>query len=453
MKILVTGASGLLGKALITELQINGHEVFALVRNPSKISELDRKNIYKWDESQLPPTESLRGKDAVINLVGEGIADKLWTEKRKRKLRDSRLVNTSNLTNAIKSLSPTDRPKTLISASAIGIYGHSQEKMFDEAWPTGTGFLAELCAEWEAAANLDSSLNIRVVNMRLGIILSKNGGFLSKMAPVILGSGQQWTSWVHISDVVRFVQEALVNPNFQGPYNITSSSPVKNTDLTQIYAKKMGFPFVARVPKTLLKLVLGEMSTAILSSQRVLPNRLLRTGFKFQYNQFNEAIDDIYGNDNFLDNYHTVNQFIAATKEKVFHFFSLAENLELITPPWLNFKITKKSADEITENILIDYKLKIHGVPVKWRTKISSWRPDDQFVDDQLKGPYTKWHHVHLFYKVAGGTLIRDEVTFRVPGSFIGKLFLTALIRKDVNTIFSYRQKVINDLQQSGKLD
>ncbi len=448
MKILITAASGLVGKALVTELQIQGHEVFALVRNPQKVVGLNPNNVYLWDKDTSLTTNAISGKDVVINLAGEGIADKPWTTKRKKQLRSSRLDTTRNLVKSITSIPESHRPKVFISASAIGIYGEDAGKIFDESWPAGKGFLAELCTEWEETTKIEEHYNVRVVNMRLGIILSKNGGFLRKMAPVILGNGNQWISWVHISDVVRFVNEAISNPSFKGPYNLTSPEPIKNSDLTRVYSKKMGFPFVMRTPEKILKLVLGEMASVVIASQRVLANRLLRTGFNFEFNSFQGALDNIYGNDNFLDNYHNADQFIPLPKDKVFHFFSLAENLEQITPPWLNFKITHKSADKIAENILIDYKLKIHGIPVKWRTRISKWQPDELFVDEQLKGPYTKWYHVHSFHDVAGGTLIRDDVTFRVPGSIIGKWLLTPFIRKDVEAIFSYRQKIIGQLHK-----
>lgn len=452
MKILISGASGLLGRTLLRELQITGHDVYALVRNPEKISELDPTKVFRWQTNAVSSSDILADKDIVIHLAGEGVADKPWTTERKKQLRDSRINTTALLVEAMK-LTPLDRrPKIFISASATGIYGDSANTPLDETSPSGTDFLASLCVDWEHPTQSLSSYNVRVINMRLGLILSKEGGFLSKMAPVVLGTGNQWLSWIHITDVVKFVETAIDDSRFEGPFNLVSPNPLTNRELTKIYSKKMGFPLTLTAPKFALKLVLGEMSSALLASQKILPKRLTELNFKFGFSNFENAIADIYQNDNFLDNYHNADQFVPLEREKIFPFFSRAENLEALTPPWLNFKITKKSTEFVGKDILIDYKLKIHGIPIKWKTLISDWQPDKYFVDDQLKGPYTKWHHRHLFDSVPGGTLLRDEVTFQVPGSIFGKLFLLNWIRKDVQTIFSYRKQKIAELQKAGKL-
>lgn len=453
MKILVSGASGLLGRTLLRDLQIAGHDVYALVRNPEKISELDPSKVFKWQANVASQSDIIAQKDVVIHLAGEGIADQPWTKERKKQLQDSRILTTSHLVEATKLTPPEQRPRLFISASAIGIYGDGGDTLLDESSPNGTDFLADLCSAWEKPTKSLLSYDVRVVTMRLGLILSKEGGFLSKMAPVILGNGKQWTSWVHISDVTKFVKTCLEDNRFQGPFNLVSPNPLTNSELTKIYAKKMGYPLTIKAPEFALKLALGEMSSALLTSQKVAPKNLLSLNYSFEFSDFSKALDDIYQNDGFLDNFHIVNQFVPLSREKIFPFFSRAENLEVITPPWLNFKITKKSTEFVEKNILIDYKLKIHGIPIKWRTQISEWKPDQFFVDDQLKGPYTKWHHRHLFDVVPGGTLLRDEVTFRVPGSILGKIFLLPWIRKDVQTIFSFRKSKIIELQKQGKFD
>ncbi len=451
MKILVSGASGLLGRNLLRELQIAGHDVYALVRNPEKISELDPAKVFQWKAHAISLSDVLANKDVVIHLAGEGIADKPWTQERKKQLQDSRILTTSHLVEATKLTPPEQRPKLFISASAIGIYGDGGDSTLDESSPDGTDFLAELCSAWEKPTKSLISYDVRVINMRLGLILSKEGGFLSKMAPVILGTGKQWSSWIHIADVTKFIKTSLLDSRYQGAFNLVSPNPLTNKELTKIYSKKMGYPITIKAPVLALKLALGEMSSAVLASQRVAPKNLLNLNYSFEFTDFSKALDDIYQNDGFLDNYHSVNQFVPFSREKIFPFFSRAENLEIITPPWLNFKITKKSTEFVGKDILIDYKLKIHGIPIKWKTLISEWQPDQYFVDEQLKGPYIKWHHRHLFDVVPGGTLLRDEVTFRVPGSILGKIFLLPWIKKDIQTIFSYRKNKIVELQNQGK--
>lgn len=450
VKVLVTGPTGLIGKALIHRLLKEGHEAVALARSPSQVSELDSKNIYQWDGTRPPPLEAFSGVEAVIHLAGEGIANKLWTTNQKKKLFDSRVLGTRNLVKAISQM--PNKPQVLISASAIGFYGEDEQKEFDESSPKGQGFLADLCSAWEQESLAAKSLGVHVIIARLGLVLSKEGGFLSKMAPVTLGDGQQWMSWIHIEDLLSFFIKALNRTKSSEIYNLVSPEPLTNKDFTNVYSKKMGFPFVLSAPAFVLRGLMGEMSTLLLGSQKVRPQKLKEEGFSFQFPELPKALENLFGADTFLDNYHNVNQFIPIEKEKLFPFFSRAENLELITPPWLNFKITKKSADEISQGVNIEYKLKIHGVPVTWVTLISDWNPSSSFVDEQIKGPYSKWHHKHVFYPVQGGTLVRDEVTFRVPGWIFGKLFLTPWIRKDVNKIFSFRKMKLNEMCQTNKI-
>jgi uncharacterized protein len=294
MKIVLTGASGLVGKNLIRSLLADGHQVFALARTPSNVKELPPENVFQWNSLVSAPAEGLRGMDVVINLAGEGVADKPWTAERKTKLIQSRRATTLNLVNGIFELEKNLRPRILLSASGIGVYGSSPDQIFDESSAPGHDFLADLCVKWEADAARAADLDLRVVMMRFGLILSKDGGFLSKMAPVVLGDGQQWMSWIHIDDVIQFVKTAILNSSFSGPYNLVSPIPISNKDFTKHYAKTKGFPFTIPAPSFILKTVLGEMSEMILASQRVLPDRLIQAGFKFHYTDLKKALSDIY---------------------------------------------------------------------------------------------------------------------------------------------------------------
>lgn len=452
MRILVSGASGLVGKNFIRHMLRQGHEICALVRHPEAFKLLPEKNVFKWNHQELPPESAFENIDAIFHLAGENIAEKPWSLEQKKLIVESRLLGTENLVAAMGRLPAGKRPKVLVSSSAIGIYGYVREESIDEKSTAGSDFLAQLCTDWEREALLAESLGIRVVLARTGIVLSKEGGALAKMPPVQISSGKNWMSWIHIKDMVRIIEFALKQDSLRGAINCVAPSPVQSKQFVKELAKIQGVPFVPRIPRIFLDLALGEVAQVVLSSLNVQPKVLLDSGFHFLYPQVDLALQEELAQLQPLDSCLFKDQFVSLKPEEVFPFFSRAENLEILTPPWLNFKITSKSTEEISKGSLIKYKLKIHGIPVSWKTLISEWKENELFVDEQLKGPYSKWHHVHAFEPVPGGCLLRDEITYRVPGLIFGKLFLSKWISSDINTIFTYRQKRIEELLKSGKL-
>jgi ligand-binding SRPBCC domain-containing protein len=327
----------------------------------------------------------------------------------------------------------------------VGIYGNAGDVDLKENSPHGSDFLAELCKSWEAEANAATKFGLRVVILRTGVVLSSEGGALEKMQPVKLGSGKQWVSWIHLDDAVSFIQFALDKP-LHGPFNLVAPEPVTQSTFTSLLGSARGIPAFLRVPGMFLQVLLGEMSQIILDSQRAPPRNAMDAGFKFRFPNLVSAFENIFSGKSLLDQVFTAEQFVALPREKVVPFFSCAENLETLTPPWLNFRILKKSTPELRQGSEIEYKLRIHGVPVKWKTLISEWNLPESFADDQLKGPYRKWHHVHGFYPVPGGTLLTDRVTYQVPFSLLGKLLLSRWILRDIRTIFSFRKKKIREL-------
>lgn len=450
MKVVVTGATGLIGRQLIHQLMIEGHNVLALARSPEKLPELPPENVYRWSDEQVPNSAIFKNCDAVIHLAGEGIADKLWTNSRKQKLRNSRVLGTKNIAQSLLLLPAEQRPKTFISGSAIGYYANTSESQ-DESSAPGSGFLADLCKDWEAAALECKTQGLRTVLLRTGLVLARDGGFLKKSGPVVLGDGTQWMSWIHIDDVVQMIKFALMNESIEGPINLTSPNPVSNKVFTKSYAKTKHIPLNLSAPSVILKTLTGDLSQAILANQKVMPSKALAAGFKFKFTDLESALKDLIGNTTFTENFLSTKQFIPLERHQVFSFFSKAENLEILTPPWLSFKILNTSTPTVEKGTLINYTLKIHGVPVRWRTLIKEWNPDSSFVDFQLKGPYKKWHHLHTFEDVPGGTLISDNVTYVIPGGIFGKALLP-LIQHDVETIFKYRQKKINELHAENRL-
>ena len=446
----MTGATGLIGRRLIHSLMTQGHEVSALARSPHKLTEMASDRVFPWSDQVVPSPEIFSGKDIVVHLAGEGIADKLWTAHRKNRLRDSRVQGTKNIVQAISMLPEASRPKVFISASAIGFYDGSTSPHHKNS-VAGTGFLAELCRDWESSAMQARNLGLRTVLLRIGIVLAKESGFLSKIPPFVLGNGRQWMSWIHIDDVIRLIEFSIIENSLEGEFHLTAPNPVTNLDFMKIYSVAKGIPFLLTAPKWAIKLLTGELSQVVLSSHRVQPLKALQLGFRFRFESLNQALEDLVGHAKFTENYFLSRQYIPLPREVVFSFFSKAENLEILTPPWLNFKILNQSTPEIRNGALINYKLRIHGFPFRWRTLIDEWNPSESFVDTQVKGPYEKWRHLHTFEDVPGGTLISDDVTYEIPGWIFGKLLLP-LIKRDVSAIFSYRQEKIQELVARGLL-
>lgn len=451
MRFLITGATGLIGRNLIRRLLHDQHEVIALTRHPHRFKMLPPQNLFSWNDEQEPPLAALEGVDVVINLAGEGIADERWTAERKRRLKQSRIMGTHHIVSALQRMTKTNRPKILISGSAIGFYGDRREEALTEKSTRGSGFLADLCFNWEAEALKAESLDMRVVLLRTGVVLSKEGGALAKMPPVVIGNGQDWLSWIHIEDVVRFILFAA-EKDISGPFNLVAPKPVRNKKFIQTLAKARKYPTSLYTPKVFPQLALGDMSEAVLSSLDVLPSHALEAGFKFTHPDLAHAMEDLFKSDSYLDRYVFKDQFVPLAPNSIFKFFSQAENLEALNPPWLNFKILKKSSSELEKGSMIDYQLKIRGAPMRWRTLISDWEPGVRFADEQLHGPYKRWHHVHSFVPVPGGTLLRDEITYRLPGGFLGNMVLKNWVNKDVGSIFQFRQEKIAELVESGQL-
>jgi len=452
MRILVTGASGLIGKNFIRHSLRLGHDVRALVRSPQNFKMLPEKNIFKWSHENHPPEEAFEFVDAIVHLAGESIAGKSWSNQQKKIIVESRLLGTRNLVEVLSRLPLNKRPKVLLSGSAVGYYGYQREEVLDESASAGQDFLAKLCVDWEQEALKAKKLGLRVVLARTGLVLSKEGGALAEMPPVQISNGKNWMSWIHIEDMVRIIDFAIENENISEAINCVAPKPVQNKDFVKILAHVRRIPFVGRVPRVFLDIALGEMAQVVVSSLRVKAKALETAGFKFLHPDLSLALEHELRGCGPLDSVLFKDQFVPLKPEEVFPFFSRAENLETLTPPWLNFKIVAKSKEQIKKGSLIDYKLNIHGVPVRWRTLISAWKKNELFIDEQLKGPYTKWHHVHTFDTVLGGCLLRDEITYRAPGFIFGKLLLSKWISSDVNKIFSYRQEQIQKLLLSGQL-
>lgn len=287
MRVAVTGASGLIGRALVPYLRAQGHEVLRMVRRvataPDEIT---------WDpEDGYVDTDALAGVEGVIHLAGAGVGDRRWTQAYKEQIRDSRLVGTRTLANALVGLDSP--PSVFVSGSAIGFYGDTDDRTVDEADPPGTGFLAEVVVGWEAAAAPAREAGIRVVHPRTGLVVAGHGGAWGRLWPLFqlglggrLGSGRQWWSTISLRDEVAALTYLLTE--LDGPVNLTAPHPATNAQVTEAMGRLLRRPTVLSVPAKAIELALGEMSTEVLGSSRVVPTRLLESGFEF----LDPTIDD-----------------------------------------------------------------------------------------------------------------------------------------------------------------
>ncbi len=294
MKFTVTGATGFVGRALVERLIADRHYVHILGR----ARPLDLPSQCAWAAwnpvREEPPLEAISGYDAIVHLAGEPIAQR-WTPDVKRRLRDSRAVGTRNLVAGIAKAKFT--PRVLVSASAIGYYGDRGDEVLTEASPAGTGFLPEICIEWEREAMRATEYGVRVVCPRIGVVLGPGGGALEKMAAPFrlgagghMGSGRQWMSWIHIHDLVNLILFAALHDEITGPVNAVAPEPVRNRDFTKALASVLHRPALIPVPEFALKLAMGEMSRVVLDSQRVLPGCASHHGFNWQYGSLRDAL-------------------------------------------------------------------------------------------------------------------------------------------------------------------
>ncbi len=294
MKVAVTGATGTIGSAVVDELRARGDDVAILSRS-------GRGDSFRWPDPKAdpPPAEALRGRDGVVHLAGEQLAQR-WNDQAKREIRDSRVLGTRNLVAAIHDLPAGERPRTLLSQSAVGIYGPRGDERIDESAPAAGDFLAEVVSEWEAEARGAEELGVRVVTPRTGVVLSKGGGALEKMLPPFklgvggpVAGGRQYVPWIHLHDVVGAMLFCLDNEAARGPINITAPEPVTNRELSKALGRVLRRPAVAPVPGLAVKLLYGEMAMVVTTGQRAVPKRLTELGYEFREPELDSALRSI----------------------------------------------------------------------------------------------------------------------------------------------------------------
>lgn len=290
-RVAVTGASGLIGAALVRSLRADGHDVLRLVRRPARTAD-----EVEWDPKRLyVDGAGLVGVDAVVHLAGAGVGERRWTEAYKKEIRDSRVLGTTAIARTLAGLA--EPPETLVCGTALGFYGDTGSLPVDEGAPAGSGFLPSVCVEWEAAAAPAEDAGIRVTYARTGLVVARQGGAWGRLFPVFraglggrMGDGRQYWSFISLHDEVAALRHLMDTPTLSGPVNLTAPEPVTNREVTAAMGRVLRRPTPFPVPAAALKLVLGDFAADVLGSQRVLPGRLLSSGFAFAFPTIDASI-------------------------------------------------------------------------------------------------------------------------------------------------------------------
>lgn len=296
MRVTITGATGLVGPAVIQRLSKRGAEITVLSRDPERAEGKLHIKAHRWSPMDEPaPAGALAGSDAVIHLAGEEVAQR-WSASAKQRIRDSRVTGTRNLIAGIAQAQP--RPQMLLSSSAIGIYGARREEPLDEDAPPGCGFLAETCIAWEQEAQRAAELGLRVVCLRTGVVLHASGGALAKMLPPFrmgvggpVAGGRQYVSWIHLDDLAKMIVTAIEQQSWSGPVNGTAPNPATNAELSKALGRALHRPAALPVPGFALRLLYGEMAEIVTTGQRVLPAKALVLGYEFEHSHLQEALE------------------------------------------------------------------------------------------------------------------------------------------------------------------
>ncbi|MEA2282562.1 MAG: uncharacterized protein QOK21_3169 [Solirubrobacteraceae bacterium] len=296
MRVTVTGATGRVGGALVSALRGRGDDVTVLSRSPGKARQaLAGVDAVAWDPTAGPaPDEALAGRDAVVHLAGEDVAQR-WTEDAKRRIRDSRETGTRNLVAGLRASEP--RPRVLVSASAVGWYGARGDEELDEQVPAGDDFLARVVTAWEREADRAADLGMRVVEVRTGVVLDKDGGALSKMLPFFrlgiggpVAGGRQYLPWIHLDDIVGIYLAALDGDDWSGPVNASAPEPATNKDFSHALGRAIHRPAIAPIPGLAVRLLYGDMAEMVTRGQRAVPRQALERGYRFQHPDLDEAL-------------------------------------------------------------------------------------------------------------------------------------------------------------------
>ena len=455
MRILVTGATGLIGHHLCRQLLSLGHQLTVVTRSKTNYNEnvglpafILEHDLMKEPLKASPILESI---EVIIHLAGENIAKSRWSKDFKQKLYDSRINTTKNLLAPFNELKQK-KLSLVICASGVGIYTSSDQEC-DEQTPTreDTSFFSHLCHKWErCVSERCEKLSVRSIQARFGAVLARDGGMLTQLEPYarsgFLGKmpGKDfWLSWIHIEDAVRALIFCIENSEISGAVNLTSVEPCLYSkfiyQLNQTFKKKDFLP----PPKFLLSILHGEIIDVLTRSHRIFPQKLIRKGFSFEFQDINTALKNLYKNFLLPLRFETT-QWIPRDKSTVFDLFLSLKNLKKITPEWLNFEWIGTPPLKLDQNTELTYKMSIYGLNIKSKTKITSYKPPNLFIDEQTNSLFDKWRHIHQFQSFAGGTLIIDRMNYQL--SYNLNLLVGPKVQSDMKKLFNHRKQKLLEL-------
>ncbi len=464
MQILVSGGTGFVGRALVLRLRRDGHDVAVLGRDVAKGRAL------LGSEARIVASSDLQAEieraDAIVSLAGEPVLGR-WTASKRERILKSRTTSTRRLVEAIaRSSNPS--AKVFLSASAVGYYGDGGDAVITESAPAGSGFLADVCRAWEDEALAAARSGTRTAVFRIGVVLGRAGGALEPMLPLFraglggpIGSGRQFVPWIHIEDLVGMMAEAVTDTRWNGVFNATGPGPVRFKEFAAALGRALGRPAVLPAPGFAIRAVFGEAAEVLLGGQRAEPGRALGLGFRHRFATLDAALADLVSGEGIrivpvtgavpaspylerrkpayvLETETTIDRPL----EELFPFFSRPENLGLITPPQMHFRITD-IPDRIEEGALIRYRLRVGPAPIRWTTRIDAWEDGVRFVDSQLEGPYASWWHEHSFRPDGNRTVMTDRVWYAPPLGPLGRIANAVFIANELKGVFGYRAAVM----------
>ena len=447
----VTGATGFVGRGVVAALRARGDDVTALTRDLGTARFSPSVRVKRFDVNDPEPNPAaLDELDAVIHLAGETV-DGRWTPEKKRKIHDSRVSGTRNL---VASLAACSRPpRVLASGSAIGFYGDRGDEPLDETSAPGSDFLARLCVGWEREAQAAARLGIRVALVRVSMVLGRDGGAVGKLKPIFsagiggpLGAGRQWMPWIHIDDIASLFCFVLDREDINGPICAVAPDYATNARVMAAIGHALGRPALMPAPAFALHLVVGEYANTLLGGQLIIPAKALDAGFSWKHSALEQALIDLLaphsGRAPAVQTFRN-QQIVRAPIERVFSF--MASSLARVTPPEMNLETISPAPDPLRRGCTLDYRLRIRGLGITWRSMISEWVPGVHFADVQVRGPFALWRHSHDFEEVSGGVVVRDRIDYALPLAPLSNIALPAA-RRDIEKSFAFRRRALEEI-------
>jgi len=463
LRVLIAGATGFIGRALVPRLQCDGHAVVAWVRSETRALDLlgADVDIVSTSAGHDALVAALSHCDAVVNITGETLLARRWTPARRAELRASRIDVTTQLVSAIEAASP--RPRVLISGSAVGFYGDRGDDVLDETSSPRDDFLSQLCRDWEAAAERATTLGLRVVRLRTGVVIGRAGGALSQMLPPFkagvggpVGSGRQYFPWIHLHDLVNLIAVAIQDERYIGAVNAVAPDVVTSRTFARALGRALRRPAILPTPTFVLRGVFGEAAVVVLGSQRVEPEAARSNGFVWKFPSLDAALRDVVRNETVkiarlgappsaapnATYMLTISTSVSAPVDEVFAFFAKPANLGLMMPAAMQFHIVGP-APVLSENASVECRARLGPLAIRWRSRIVAWDPPRSFAAAQDPSPYRVWHHEHVLVSQRGVTTLEDRVYYALPLGVLAGVLNQVFVARSLRALFRFRADVL----------